>query len=51
MHECYKPENANKLKELRALERKQRRGLLTQGGLYRIWELKDQLGIGKCVSS
>lgn len=42
---CYLPENANKLKALRQLERKQ--GRLTQGGLFQIMELKEQLRIGK----
>jgi hypothetical protein len=44
---CYLPENANKLKALRQLERKQKQGRLTQGGLFEIMELKEQLRIGK----
>jgi hypothetical protein len=43
---CYLPENAHKLKALRQLERKQKQGRLTQGGLFQIMELKEQLRIG-----
>lgn len=46
MHKCYLPENAGKLKQLRELEAKQRRGELKQMAFLNLIALKKQLGIG-----
>ena len=43
---CYLPQNAKKLYNLRQLEKKQRKGLLTQEGFFQLIELKRQLKIG-----
>lgn len=45
-HQCYLPENANRLKQLRMLEIRQRQGLLPQGGYHMLLALKEKLGIG-----
>ena len=41
------PENARKLKQLRELEAKQRRGELRQMAFFNLITLKKQLGIGE----
>lgn len=52
MKPWYHPDNKNLLTALRQLERKQKYGHLTKGGLHEIWRLKEQLGIGgyKCTT-
>ena len=47
MHYCHQPHNVNKLLELRALEVKQRKGLLTFEDYYQLLRLKKKLRIGQ----
>ncbi len=45
-HPCYLPQNAARLKQLRQLEAKQRRGELKKLGMLELYRLKELLGIG-----